>query len=35
MVSMHRAIVEILEGSVERASALGGFLFHNTLIGGG
>jgi hypothetical protein len=35
MISMHRAIVEILEGSVERASALGGFIFHNTLIGRG
>jgi hypothetical protein len=33
MVSMHRAIVEILEGYVERTSALGGFPFHNTLIG--
>ena len=33
MVSMHRAIVEILEGSVEQASALGGFIFHNTMIG--
>jgi hypothetical protein len=30
---MHRAIVEILEGYVEEASALGGFPFHNTLIG--
>jgi hypothetical protein len=33
MVSMHRAIVEILEGAVERASALGGYGFQNTLIG--
>jgi hypothetical protein len=33
MVSIHRAIVEILEGSVEKASALGGWLYHNTLIG--
>jgi hypothetical protein len=33
MISMHQAIVKILEGAVERASALGGYRFQDTLIG--